>query len=89
MDQLSGVAHCCQRRVFARQPVVFLFDNLSPNRGYDVYLAAEVGGGGLGDAHVKNAVYAMLPKVVVRDIARAWTLLTNHHTLQYTLSNTH
>ena len=63
VDQLSGVAHCCQRRVFARQPMVFLFDNLSPNRGYDVYLAAEVGGGGLGDAHVKNAVYAMLPKV--------------------------
>jgi hypothetical protein len=39
IDEITGVQHCSMKKTSARQPCVFTFENLAPNRAYDVYCA--------------------------------------------------
>lgn len=39
IDEITGVQHCSMKKTTARGPCIFTFDNLAPNRAFDVYCA--------------------------------------------------
>jgi hypothetical protein len=39
IDEITGVQYCSMKKTIARRPCIFTFDNLAPNRAYDVYCA--------------------------------------------------